>query len=566
MDANTKTENQGVSVGFMLKIFRTFWVYILIVAMLCAGGLGILRYFTKTPTYTSSVTFFVNAVGVLNSNEGVQSMVNPGNTTSARDLAETFGQIVAGGRVIEAAHDLLQGGNKFNADEYPALSQAITAGEYQHLTESDIRLMLSVSVSTQIIEVNITHPDPATAYAVAQAVEIVTPGSLDYFVGIENDSNAEKLQSAAKVIERAQKDNVSSGTGAVSFALLGFALGAILVYLIAFLRTYFDNTVYTEEALKDGFDIPVIGQIPSWNSHGKRRRKKKEISHYISSSGVSSSARDYSGRLLGDTTPFAVTEAFKLLRTNMFYTTKGESCAVYGVTSATMGAGKSVIVANTAISFGQMGKRVLLIDGDLRCPVLHRIFKLDAKADGLSEMLAGVCADGHRAIRTSSFANVDVLTSGRIPPNPAELLASARMREFIAAAKQTYDVIFIDLPPICDVTDAGVISDIVTGYAFVVRSGCSDRRLIGVAADILVNLGGSIIGFVLNDVDIKSGDYYKNRYSGYSTYGRYAKYGKYAGYSGYAGYGYADPELKQPKPGKTDAKSAAHPKEKPTSK
>ena len=540
MDASNKNENQeGVSMGFMLKVLRTCWIYVLIVAILCAAGAGAVKYITTTPTYTSGVTFFVNAVGVLSSSG--ESMVNPGNTTSARDLAETFAQIVAGGRVIESAHDLLQGKGEVNKDEYPSLHQAIAEGAYEDLTEDDIRRMMDVSVSTQIIEVKITHPDADMAYAIAQAVEIVTPGSLDYFVGIENDSNSEKLQSVAKVIERAQVDETSSGRGTLMVAAIGFFLGALVVYMIVFLRTYLDNTVYTEEALKEGFDVPVIGQIPSWNSTGKRR-KKKEISHYISANGVSSSARDYSGRLLGQTTPFAVAESFKLLRTNMFYTTKGEACAVHGVTSATMSAGKSVIVANTAIAFGQMGKRVLLVDGDLRCPVLHRIFKLDAKGDGFSEVLAGVCKDWKTAIRASGYDHVDVMTSGRIPPNPAELLASTRMREFIADMKTEYDVIFIDLPPICDVTDAGVISDIVTGYTFVVRSGYSDRRLIGVATDILENLGGSIIGFVLNDVDIKSGDYYKNRYSSYSKYGRYAKYGSYAGY------GNTDLQLKDASP------------------
>lgn len=523
MDVNAKNENQGISIGYLLKILRKCWVIMLIVAILCAVGAGAFKYLTTTPTYTSTVTFFVNAVAGVTTDDGVKFTANPGNTTSARDLAEAFGDIVAGGRVIGSVYDCLHG-EGIDDTAYPTLYDAVARGEYDDINEEDIRRMIKVTVNTQIIEVSVTHPDPNVAYAVAQAVEIVTPGTLDYFVGIENDASTEKLQSAAKVIERADKNDTSSGTGATMFAVFGLVAGAIIVYLIAFLRTYFDNTVYTEETLKEGFEIPVIGQIPSWNANGKKGKTKKDISHYISSHGVSSSARDYTNRLLSQETPFAVTEAFKLLRTNMCYTTKGEACAVYGITSATVAAGKSIVAANTAIAFGQMGKRVLIIDGDLRCPVLHRVFRVDAKADGFSEVLAGVCADPQQAIRATKYENLDVITSGRIPPNPAELLASPRMRAFIAAMKEKYDVIFIDLPPICDVTDAGVISDVVTGYSFVVRSGYSDRRLIGVAADILERLGGSIIGFVLNDVDIKSGDYYKNRYAGYSKYSSYAGY------------------------------------------
>ncbi len=561
MDISNKKENQGISVGFILKILRENIIQILILAIVCAGAFGAFKHITTTPTYTSSVTFFVNSVAKTSSSNGAEAVVNPGNTTSARDLAETFGQIIAGGRVLDSAYNLLQGvgTDNINMKDYPELSRDIFEGKYKALTKQDIQQMTRVSVDTQIIKVAITHPDTQMAYAVAQAIEIVTPSSLDYFVGIENTANAEGLESVAKVVNRAEKDLIDSGTGSVPFAIIGFLFGAVVVYLFFFLRAFFDNTVYTEEDLKASFEMSVVGQIPSWNPENSKKKKKKDISHYTSANGVSSSKRNYDGRLLTKDTPFAVAEAFKLLRTNMCYTTKGESCAVYGVTSASMGAGKSVVMTNTAISFGQMGKRVLLIDGDLRCPVLHRIFGLDPKVHGFSELLAGVCTDANEVIRPSNFENVDVITSGRIPPNPAELLASARMREFIATAKTRYDVIFIDLPPICEVTDAGVISDLVTGYVFVVRSGYTDCRLVNIALDLIESQGGAIIGFVLNDVDIKSGDYYKNRYGSYSKYGKYNRYTKYGqqkyGKATEYKYGYSDAELKENDLSRADSKA-----------
>jgi capsular exopolysaccharide synthesis family protein len=192
-----------------------------------------------------------------------------------------------------------------------------------------------------------------------------------------------------------------------------------------------------------------------------------------------------------------------------------------------------MVIANTAISFAQMGKKVLLIDGDLRCPVQHRVFNLDPKVAGLSELLAGVKKDISEVVRPSGVAEgLDVVTSGRIPPNPAELLASAQMVKFIEDVKEKYDVVFIDLPPICEVTDAGVISDLVTGYAFVIRAAYSDRNLIAIAVETMEGLGSSIVGFILNDVDIKSGDYYKNKYGNYGKYSKYGygKYGKYGKY------------------------------------
>jgi hypothetical protein len=120
----------------------------------------------------------------------------------------------------------------------------------------------------------------------------------------------------------------------------------------------------------------------------------------------------------------------------MCYTTKGEKCAVYGITSAYVSAGKSLIIANMAISYAQMNKKVLLVDGDLRCPVLHKIFKLDNKVYGFSDLLAGICTYDEIYRRNGGYENLNIISSGKIPPNPAELLASPNMKEFIAAMKE----------------------------------------------------------------------------------------------------------------------------------
>lgn len=529
VSVDRKTEQ--VDIGFLVKILRNCWMHLLIIGVICGLGAGALRYFTTTPTYTSGMTYYVNAVSTRSSDGS--TVVTPGSTTAARDLAETFTKVIKSSMVIDdVVHLHLRDESRYG-------------DRYKDMSREKIKQMVSVTVDTQLLSIEVTHEDPTVAYEVALAFEKVIPGKLDYCVAIQTASGQEEYESVAKLMDSAELDRTPSGRGSTTFAFLGFLLGAVLVYVVAFLRAFFDNTVYTEEDLKDYFTVPVIGQIPTWANENddkkKKGKKKKSVSSdYVSANGVSSSNRDYSGRLLSDKTPFAIAEAFKLLRTNLCYTTKGESCAVFGVTSAYVGAGKSILIANTAISFAAMGKRVLLLDGDLRCPVQHKIFGLDPKTYGFSEVLAGVCKDFNRAIRGSGYENLDVVTSGRIPPNPAELLASPQLRTFIDQVKHSYDVIVIDLPPICEVTDAGVISDIVTGYTFVIRAAYSDRRLVKFAVDTMESLGGSIIGFILNDVDIKSGDYYKNKYYGsgkYYKYGKYGKYGKYSKYSKYGKYG-----------------------------
>ncbi|MBO5042957.1 MAG: polysaccharide biosynthesis tyrosine autokinase [Clostridia bacterium] len=532
MDLSNAKERpvEQVDISFLLKIFRAVFLHIIIVGLLCGGAAGAFRYFTTSPTYTSTVTFYVNAVST-RSSDGT-NVITPGSTSAARDLAEAFTHVVQSGAVIQ---DVIE-----NLDKKVQVVGEDGELEYVTFSGGQIKGMLNVSVDTQVLIINITHESQTVAHEVAKAFEAVVPSSLDFYVGIQNDSNDQTYQSVAKRMDSAELDTSPSGRGSTLVALLGFILGAALVYIVAFFRAFFDNTIYNEEDIKTYFTLPVIGQIPTWsnensedNKKKKRQKQKKGSSQdYIKAEGVSTSSRDYAGRLLSKKTPFAIAEAFKLLRTNMCYTTKGEECAVFAVTSANVGAGKSILIANIAISFAEMGKKVLLLDGDLRCPVQHRVFGLDPKTYGLSEVLAGVCKDDSRAIRPSGYENLDVVTSGRIPPNPAELLASAKFRAFMEEAKKSYDVIFIDLPPICEVTDAGVLSDMVTGYTFVIRAAYSDRRLIEFAVDTMQSLGASVIGFILNDVDIKSGDYYKNKYSGYG-YGRYGKYGRYSVYSKY---------------------------------
>ena len=228
-------------------------------------------------------------------------------------------------------------------------------------------------------------------------------------------------------------------------------------------------------------------------------------------------ASNYSEMLIGENTPFAISESFKMLRQNLFFTSSGESCPVYAISSSYAHVGKSVIIANTAASFAELGKKVLLIDADMRCPVLHRIFEKNAES-GLSELLASVTPVKEMldvSAATSGKSGLDLITSGRIPPNPSELLSSQRMEELIGLAKERYDVIFIDMPPICEVSDALAVSSFITGYIFAVRAGSTDDRSISNALDILDQLGARVVGFVLNGVDPKSPG---------KTYGKYGKY------------------------------------------
>lgn len=231
------------------------------------------------------------------------------------------------------------------------------------------------------------------------------------------------------------------------------------------------------------------------------------------------SATSYAGKLVCAETPFAVTEAFKTLRANLTFSSAGEDCPVFGTTSAYSDTGKSVITANAAVSFAQLEKKVLIIDGDMRKPVQHRIFGCDNR-QGLSELLsAGKSQNAEDAFERSvirgAYPGLDLVPCGKLPPNPSELLASENMRKFIEYAKSIYDVIFIDFPPICSVSDAGVAAELITGYMIVVRAGDTDKRAVAAAIEQMERMKAKIIGFVLNDVNLKTDGSYSGRYSRY---------------------------------------------------
>lgn len=246
-------------------------------------------------------------------------------------------------------------------------------------------------------------------------------------------------------------------------------------------------------------------------------------------------ANSYEGKLLTDAAPFAVSEAFKTMRTNLFYTAKGESCPVYGITSTLAASGKSLLISNLAVSYAQLEKRVLLIDCDLRNSVVHKIFGIE-RGQGLSELLAGAENSVDKFIRHTSYNNLSIITAGGTPPNPAELIASARMGKLLEFMKQHFDIIFIDLPPVAVVSDAVIIAEHLTGYLYAVRSGREDKRMLKGALAMMDQTGAHVVGLVMNDVNMKSGGYGKYGKYGYGRYGRYG-YGRYGRY-GYGRYGY----------------------------
>jgi len=200
-----------------------------------------------------------------------------------------------------------------------------------------------------------------------------------------------------------------------------------------------------------------------------------------------------------------ISEAYRVLRTNIQFSGVDKPLKTILVTSAGPMEGKTTTIANLAVIFAQCGSKVLLIDTDLRRPMLHKVFML-LNDRGLTNLLTSQ-KDTVSFIQHDVVKNLDVLTSGVIPPNPSELLSSNAMKNFIEKVKASYDIILMDSPPVVSVTDASIISTYADATILVVKSGKTEIETVKRAKELLEKINANIIGVVLNNISKKQLDY-----------------------------------------------------------
>lgn len=205
-----------------------------------------------------------------------------------------------------------------------------------------------------------------------------------------------------------------------------------------------------------------------------------------------------------------IAEAYRGIRTSIEFSNLDKNLQVITVTSSMQNEGKSTVLANLAVSFANLDKKVLIMEGDLRNPSVHRMFNI-SNIKGLTDILLQnkVFAD---CVHCTDVKNLHVLTCGAIPPNPSEMLSSKKIRDFIESLREYYDYIFIDAPPIGIVTDAGIISTFTDGCIFVVGAGEADIEMAKVSKERLEKVGANILGVVLNKFESSGASGYYNYY------------------------------------------------------
>ncbi len=319
--------------------------------------------------------------------------------------------------------------------------------------------------------------------------------------------------------------------------LLSLFLGPILGFLLALLLEVLNNTIETSDQVQKILRLPSLGVIPSFNSEGSTDQPEAlmalthkdklaignqegepkndaptndivavPLSHQVENSLVTVSA------------PFSATsEAFRAVRTSILLSSADNPPRIVLVTSSRKGEGKTTLSSNLALTIAGTVKSLVLIDSDLRRSAVHKHFGIPKDAPGLVEYLTGMCTL-EEVIHQTQHAKLSVIPSGIKPPNPAELLGSKKMADLLQILKEKFEFVLVDSPPVLPVTDAVLLSRVVDGVIMVIRGQKTEQNIARDACNKITQVGGKILGVILNGVDVKKGKhhyYYKDSYTEY---------------------------------------------------
>lgn len=425
-----------------LAILRQRWILIVATALATFAVTAGLTW-TATPQYASSTGLFVSTSQSSTDNSALQG--SQFSLQRIKSYADLVNQSAIMNRVVD----------RLDLDETPGqLSQKVSA---------------AAELDTVILTITVTDESPERAQLIAQTTAEVFVG---YVGELETPPGQDQATIKATVVDEAQVSNTPVSPRAVRNLGLGLMLGLLIGAGVAILRHTLDTSIRSSAAVEEETGAPVIGSIPFDKSAG-------------------------GAPLLSDIDPYSPrAEAFRVLRTNLQFIDPDADQKVFVVTSALPGEGKSSTTINLALALTENGNRVAVIEGDLRRPRIAEKLGI-VGAVGLTTVLVGRSSLAD-ALQTTNHDRLDVLTSGKTPPNPAELLQTRAMSNVIAELRADHDFVLIDAPPLLPVTDAAIIASKVDGAILVVRHGETSHDQVRIAAERLAAVDGRLIAAIVN--------------------------------------------------------------------
>ncbi|MDR2383134.1 MAG: polysaccharide biosynthesis tyrosine autokinase [Prevotellaceae bacterium] len=284
--------------------------------------------------------------------------------------------------------------------------------------------------------------------------------------------------------------------------LAALIAGLLLPFTIIWLRESLNTSIRGPKDITDNLTVPYLGTVP-------QSRRKKKTKHDVASSSL----------IIKDNSRDHISEAFRVIRSNMDFMTTKNNAKVIMTTSFNIGSGKSFISLNLAMSFALTNKKIIIVDLDLRKAFVSTC--VGSPKTGISAYLSGINSNLNELIvKEWRNPNLDILPVGKLPPNPAELLLSPKFKELLSILQKRYDYVFLDTTPINIVADASIVADSANMTIFVVRERLLDRRMLPELEQIYKTGKFSNMAVLLNASNMLSGKYY-GRYGGYGRYGHY---------------------------------------------
>lgn len=461
-------------------IVKKGWL-ITAVSVACAVLTLVVTLLFVTPKYESSAMFYVNNNSVSLGDAALS--ITSSDISASRGLVQSYIVIL---NTRESLNDVI---------DYTGVSR----------TYKELKEMISAEAvdDTEIFKVVVTSEDATEAEKIANGIAYILPKRITSI--IEGTS--------AKIVDSAVIASRPSSPSYVKNGLIGFLLGFVLSAGIVALRMILDVTIRKQEDIEQYCNYPVLTAVPDMEQSGKggydySYDREKKLPAHTGKKPV----------LIGEGISFAASESYKLLRTKLQFSFADENkTRVIGVSSSVSGEGKSLTAINLAFSLSQLGKKVILVDCDMRRPTVAEKLNIQKKP-GMSNFLTGQ----NTMDELLQYCNIAgderafyVIAAGPNPPNPVELLSSERMSRMLMGLRKLFDYVILDLPPVAEVSDALAISKETDGMLLVVRQDHSNKNALKDTVRQFEFVGVKLLGIVYNGTTEGSTKYGKGYYRKY---------------------------------------------------
>ncbi|MBX3299112.1 MAG: polysaccharide biosynthesis tyrosine autokinase [Acidobacteria bacterium] len=323
-----------------------------------------------------------------------------------------------------------------------------------------------------------------------------------------NDIAAQGSDNNISLAEPAVPPDLAVSPRRLTTVLASLFLSTLFGMGLALFLEYLDDTIKSTEEIENYLQLPALAAIPRIDAMPKRKL-------LLVGGNDEPNDRERSELLIYADSRSSLAEAYRQLRTSILLSTAGHAPKSLLITSSLPAEGKTTTATNTAISLAQTGAKVLIIDADMRRPRLHSVFSIE-NGEGLSTLLSSDLNEAQirKTIKQDPGTKLHLLTSGPIPPNPAELIGSQQMADLMTLLQKDFTHVVVDSPPIASFTDGVLIASMVDGVILVVHSGKSSRQVVRRARQLLNDIGAKVFGVVLNNVNLNSQEnyYYQSYY------------------------------------------------------